>query len=152
FFPLPSISAIYSSAVLIIRSSLSTSHTLLIPQTSAFSFPTVSVISVAALRLAPISATGGFENPDDRSAAKAKMRLMLRAGAHEGHSKLVLGSMGCRAFRNPGKEVALCWREVLLEEEFAGSWWEALLFAVMDSRHRDGEVGNHGIFAEELEG
>lgn len=58
----------------------------------------------------------------------------------------VVGAMGCGAFGNPPLEVARCYREVLEEGEFNGAF-EAILFAVLDSR---GE-GNFSIFSHALQ-
>jgi uncharacterized protein (TIGR02452 family) len=68
--------------------------------------------------------------------------------AARGHSLLVLGALGCGAFRNPPREVARLWAEVLGEAEFAGGWWREIVFAVLDTRRE----GNLEVFEEVLEG
>jgi uncharacterized protein (TIGR02452 family) len=61
---------------------------------------------------------------------------------------LVLGALGCGAFRNPPEEVAICWLEVLQEEEFGGGWWDTIWFAIYDTRNE----GNFEVFEKILGG
>lgn len=102
----------------------------------------------------------GYKFAADREAMKGRMRVVLRVAAVNGHRRLVLGALGCGAFRNPRGEVVRCWREVLGEGEFAGGWWERVVFAVMDGGGwgageadvgRDGD-GNFGVFWRGLDG
>ena len=85
-----------------------------------------------------------FANPADRVLTKDKMRLCLRMAARKGHTMLVLGAIGCGAFRNPPQEIANCWLEVLGETEFAGGWFKEIWFAVYDKRRE----GNFEIFTD----
>lgn len=155
FYPLPSLSAIHSPSVLIIRDSTSAGHKLL--TLPALSLPVVSVISIAALRhpaLTPDDAA--FANPGQRAETKRKIRLALRVAARNGHTKIVLGALGCGVFANPPEDVARCFLEVLREVEFEGGWWEDVVFAVMDNA-RDGKggtggEGNFGVFWRALDG
>ncbi|KAL2022644.1 hypothetical protein VTK56DRAFT_4988 [Thermocarpiscus australiensis] len=89
-----------------------------------------------------------FADPAARALTKDKMRLCLRMAAARGHTMLVLGAMGCGAFRNPPKEVANCWLEVLSESEFAGGWFREIWFAVFDQRNE----GNFEIFKKLFDG
>lgn len=94
-----------------------------------------------------------FRHAADRDLTKAKMRLALRAAARAGsgsHELLVLGALGCGAFRNPPGEVARCWLEVLDgEAEFAGGrWFREIWFAVLDRRNE----GNFDVFERVLGG
>ncbi|KAJ3560579.1 hypothetical protein NPX13_g9254 [Xylaria arbuscula] len=137
--------AVYSPDVLVIRSSVKQGHELLPPMTPVTELPVVSVISVAAIRDPPICTldegafsddsqpSGGvFSNPSDRKLTQEKMRLALRIAAHNGHRFLVLGALGCGDCENPSDDVALCWAEVLDEDEFRGGWWQEIRFAVLD--------------------
>lgn len=89
-----------------------------------------------------------YTNPVARELMKGKMRLSLRMAAHRGHGLLVLGALGCGAFKNPKEEVAACWLEVLQEVEFQGGWWEEVWFAVYDRRNE----GNFEVFENVLGG
>jgi uncharacterized protein (TIGR02452 family) len=167
-YPLPTESGIYSPDVVIIREGFAKGHTLLVPKTAPADLPVVSVISVAALRR-PIVRTlrdylakehtsrQVFASTADREMTKSKMRITLRIAAKHNHSRLVLGALGCGAFKNPTAEVANCWLEVLTEPEFSGGWWEEVVFAVLDkgsdgdNAGRDRE-GNFMVFYDILDG
>lgn len=74
-----------------------------------------------------------------------------------GHTKLVLGALGCGVFANPPGDVARCFLEVLRETEFQGGWWQEVAFAVLDNV-KGGEEGgkegkgNFGVFYRGLHG
>ena len=155
YYPLPSLSVLYSPDVLIIRSATSAGHTLY--KQPACDLPVTSVISVAALRHPSLTSDGTrFAKADQRAETKKKIRVSLRVAASNGHTKLVLGALGCGVFNNPPKEVADCFLEVFRENEFQGGWWEEVVFAVMDNAKgdqggKDG-AGNYGMFHRVLDG
>lgn len=158
-YPFPSLSAIYSPSVVIIRDSMASGHNLLLPDIfdETIDLPAVSVISVAALRRPTLTEDKkGFNNEGQRAETKRKIRLTLRIAAHKGHRSLVLGALGCGVFANPPKEVANCFLEVLREKEFSGGWWEDVRFAVLDNaKGEDGGTngkGNFGVFWRVLDG
>ncbi|KAL1800131.1 hypothetical protein ACET3X_000473 [Alternaria dauci] len=155
-YPIPPLSAIYSPNVVIIREAMSKGHKLL-NHTPPLELPAVSVISVAALRHPELSDDGTeFKNPGVRSHTKKNIRLILRVAARHGHTKLVLGALGCGVFANPPRDVAKCFLEVFREPEFQGGWWEKIVFAVMDNVNGpDGGKtgkGNYGQFYQVLHG
>ncbi|KAF2252528.1 hypothetical protein BU26DRAFT_517132 [Trematosphaeria pertusa] len=156
YYPLPTLSAIFSPSVLLLRTSLSSGHTLLHPWDPVASLPITSVISVAGLRHPAVTSEGKFKDDVNRETTKSKIRLTLRVAAREGHRKLVLGALGCGVFGNPSGEVAECFLEVLREEEFQGGWWEDVVFAILDNVRgaeggKDGS-GNYGVFYRALDG
>ncbi|KAF4973170.1 hypothetical protein FSARC_468 [Fusarium sarcochroum] len=159
YYPWKQRMGLYTPDVVIIRSDPDSGHKLLVPRVQADGLPVVSVLSIAALRTPPVSTIventpGGpvsrpvFTHDSERELTKLKMRLCLRMAARRDHGLLVLGALGCGAFRNPPKEVALCWLEVLKEPEFRGGWWEEVWFAVFDRRNE----GNLEVFEEVLGG
>jgi uncharacterized protein (TIGR02452 family) len=157
YYPLPSLSAIYSPSVLILRDAMSRGHSLLIPAQQPADLPVTSIISVAALRYPKLTDDKmGYKNEGQRAETKRKIRLTLRVAAIKGHTKLVLGALGCGVFGNPPKEVADCFLEVFREKEFQGGWWKEVVFAIMDNVKgdqggKDG-VGNYGEFYRVLDG
>jgi uncharacterized protein (TIGR02452 family) len=156
YYPLASLTAIYSPSVIIIRDAMARGHALL-ASTKVVDLPVTSVISVAALRKPELTDDQKqFKNEGQRAETKRKIRLTLRVAAGNGHTKLVLGALGCGVFGNPPKEVAECFLEVLREKEFQGGWWEEVVFAIMDNVRgdqggKDG-VGNYGEFYRVLNG
>ncbi len=119
FYPILKFGGIYSPSVVVIRESLASGHALLDLQRPE-ELPVVSVVSVAAIRGPAVvvdDAGDGegqgeerYEFDKDRDTMKEKMRVVLRIVAINGHRRVVLGALGCGAFRNPKAEVMRCWR------------------------------------------
>lgn len=155
YYRLPSLSAIYTPNVVLIRNAMSAGHTLLTPTVLPKDLPVTSVISIAALRRPKLSDDKkSFCNEGTRAETKRKIRVVLRIAAVAGHTRLVLGALGCGVFANPPQDVARCFAEVLQEPEFKGGWWEAVTFAVLDNvvgGGKDGD-GNFGVFYRMLDG
>lgn len=158
FYPLPSLSVIYTPSVVILRAATSDGHTLY--TAPAPDLPVASVLSVAALRHPDIAVDPAgvetFGDAGQRAETKRKVRVSLRVAARQGHGKLVLGALGCGVFANPAEDVAACFLEVLRESEFQGGWWEEIVFAVLDNETggeggKDGN-GNFGRFYRVLHG
>jgi len=61
---------------------------------------------------------------------KMKIRIILIAGMKMGYKRIVLGALGCGAFINPSKTVAMAFKSVLEEEEFKGKFLE-IYFAIL---------------------
>ncbi|VUC22463.1 unnamed protein product [Clonostachys rosea] len=160
YYPWKQRMGLYSPDVVVIRSDMPSGHNLLVPDVAPTDLPIVSVLSIAAPRCPDVTRaseqtpTGGlvertvYADPGVRELMKDKMRLCLRMAAQRDHGLLVLGALGCGAFRNPPREVAHCWLEVLKEAEFEGGWWEEVWFAVYDRRNE----GNFEVFEEILGG
>jgi len=114
--------------------------------------PVVSVLSVAGIRRPEVKEGEGkrlvFAEAASRELTKDKMRLCLRMAGTQGHTMLVLGALGCGAFKNPPQEVAECWLAILEEVEFSGGWFKHIWFAVLDRKND----GNFPIFKRILDG
>ncbi|PSR77415.1 hypothetical protein BD289DRAFT_377780 [Coniella lustricola] len=127
-----SVAGIYSPGVAVFRDTLD-NGLVEMPKDQHF---VVSVITVAAPRHPRLIASGG---PDGRTATfaeksvledlRGKIRLVYRCAAHNGQTSLVLGALGCGAYRCPPAVVAREMREILEEAEFAG-WFEHVVFAI----------------------
>ena len=84
---------------------------------------------------------------------KNKIRTIFRIGLIHGHDSLVLGALGCGAFRNPPRHVARLFHEVMDEPEFKGKY-RRVIFAILDDHNAHQEhnpVGNFRPFAEEFD-
>lgn len=156
YYPIPEFGSIYSPRVVVIRESMARGHRLYrLDQPEKL--PIVSVVSVAA-QCEPRVVTDGenkerYAKAQDRETMKEKMRVILRTAAYNRHRRLVLGALGCGAFRNPRHDVADCWVEVFKEQEFSGGWWESVVFAVMgDADDNANGDGNFGVFYRKLHG
>ena len=83
---------------------------------------------------------------------KNKMRTILRIGLQKGHDSLVLGALGCGAFRNPPVHIAQLFHEVFEEKEFKNKF-RLISFAILDDHnsHRShNREGNFIPFAREF--
>ena len=171
-YPIQPRAGLYTRDVVVFRGSMSEGHKLMVPETALPNLPVVSALSVAGIRHPEVkpageeaggagsepTTSGGkqktgkgpfvFADPAARDLTKDKMRLSLRMAGANGHTMLVLGAIGCGAFRNPPEEVVKCWQEVLGEAEFAGGWFKEIWFAVYDRRNE----GNFEIFKEAFDG
>lgn len=156
YYPWTPLQGLYTRDVVIIRSSLSDGHAVLAPVVEPADLPVVSVVSIAAIRRPKLddaqALSGGkrkiYRDAEDRELTKKKMRLALRTAASKGHDCLVLGALGCGAFRNPVEEIADAWKQVLEDAEFAGGWWKEVWFAVLDPENE----GNFELFEKLLGG
>jgi uncharacterized protein (TIGR02452 family) len=106
----------------------------------------VSVVTVAAPRCPELTDDGlQFAEESRLDEFRDKVRLVLRCAAREGKTGLILGALGCGAYRCPPELVAREMKGVLMEEEFRG-WFEKVVFAV----YGKGPTGerNFGVFRE----
>lgn len=141
---------------MVFRSSSTTGHVL---YPTGRPYNNLAVISIAALRDPPQTNADppDFKFPDDKEFTLEKIRMLLRIAALEGHSRLVLGALGCGAFNNPREGVVRCFLQVFGEPEFRGGWWREVVFAVMDLEKDEAMKGvtgggNFGVFWRGLNG
>ena len=91
--------------------------------------------------------------PDLVEPVKNKIRTIFRIGLLHGHDSLVLGALGCGAFRNPPSHIAKLFHEVMEEPEFKNKY-KLLLFAILDdhnARLKHNPDGNYLPFVREFE-
>lgn len=124
-YPIPRYGGIFSPQVTIYREP-ETYRTMGIPKKC-------SVISVPGI-VRPKVDDFGMINPKDVSILKGKIRTILRIAITEGKFKLVLGALGCGAFKNPPRHVAMIFKEILGEEEFKHSF-EEICFAILEDNN-----------------
>ncbi|PKS11798.1 hypothetical protein jhhlp_001091 [Lomentospora prolificans] len=159
YYPFRQLTGLYSPDVVVIRGDYASGHQLYMadPNVKPEDLPVCSVLSVAAVcrpKVKMVFNTAAnvrelvYADNATRTLMKGKMRMSLRMAAARGHSLLVLGALGCGAFKNPPREVAQCWLDVLQEAEFAGGWWREIVFAVLDT-HKE---GNFDVFTKMLGG
>ncbi|KAJ5637852.1 hypothetical protein N7490_007731 [Penicillium lividum] len=143
YYPLSEFGAIWSPEVAVFRDEVN-SWCRVYEDSKIF---IVGVVSVAALRCPRLTEDKRyFAHPGDIRVVKDKMRQALRVLVKNDITHGVLGALGCGAFKNPTRETARIYKEVLNEPEWKGAF-EELVFAVLDtdSNPRRGE-GNHSIF------
>ncbi len=76
---------------------------------------------------------------------KNKIRTILRIAQDNGQRNLVLGALGCGAFRNPPKHVAELFRLVLCEDEFFHAF-QRITFAVKSDHNSNGSANFNAFF------
>lgn len=68
---------------------------------------------------------------DDEQKLQIKIRLILRTAVQKGHDMVVLGALGCGAWRNPASHVAQVFFNVMEESEFKFCKLKLVVFAIM---------------------
>ena len=132
-----SAAGIYSPGVVVFRDTLD-SDLAELPLEKRF---VVSVLTVAAPCLPALTSDGlSFAEESDLADLREKIKLVYRMAAHNGQTSLVLGAMGCGAYKCPPELVAREMRVILKSDEFTG-WFENVTFAV----HAGGKVGQRNL-------
>ncbi|KAF2104592.1 hypothetical protein NA57DRAFT_51410 [Rhizodiscina lignyota] len=146
FYPIPATSVLVSPDVFVFRTGFEDNFRIL-PWSECFF---IRIISVAAI-YKPRIQNGRFENHADRQLTATKVRETLRAAFHAGCNVLVLGALGCGAFKNPPRAIAEIFRDVLNESEFLVAF-ERIIFAILDSKKvtYGASTNNYEIFRQVL--
>ena len=111
----------------------------------------MSIIAVAGINR-PTLASPEQIIPELIEPVKNKMRTIFRIGLLHHHDSLVLGALGCGAFRNPPAHIARLFHEVMEEEEFKNKY-KLLVFAILDdhnARLKHNPKGNFLPFVKEF--
>ena len=115
-------------------------------------FKSLPIISVAPIRRPKLDESGeNYSFEQEKELMKEKMRNVLRIAAFWHHTDLCMGAFGVGpSFRNPVRQVALMWKDILfLEPEFQGLF-ENIVFAVETTAadHSKGGPTDHDTFKE----
>ena len=111
----------------------------------------LSFISVAGMNCPKIKDATHIAD-DLIEGTKNKMRTILRIGLRHGHDSLVLGALGCGAYRNPPSHIAKLFHEVFEEPEFKNKY-RLISFAILDDHNThqaQNPEGNYKPFADEF--
>ena len=100
---------------------------------------TVSFIAVPGVNRPDLDEKGRLV-PECVEAVKNKIRTIFRIGLIHGHDSLVLGALGCGAFKNPPAHIAELFHEVMNEKEFKNKY-RLLYFAILED-HNSGRAHN----------
>lgn len=113
----------------------------------------LSFITVAGMNRPDLTADGMIADHHVEP-IKNKIRTIFRIGLVHGHDSLVLGALGCGAFRNPPRHVARLFHEVMDELEFKNKY-RRIVFAILDDHNAHqshNPEGNYKPFADEFAG
>ena len=106
-------------------------------------FRSLPIISVAPVRRPKLDEGGcNYSFAQEKDLMKEKMKTILRIAAKNHHSDLCLGAFGVGpSFRNPIRQVAAMWKEILfMDAEFQGVF-SNIVFAIEKSA---GTSSNNG--------
>ncbi len=145
-YPLAPLEGVYSSQVTVFRTPESDCwQPMRHPYWTSF-------IAVPGLYM-PTLEDGALKDVD-RNVLRAKVELILQMASVNGHDSVVLGALGCGAFKCPPLDVARTFRECL--ERYDGVF-NKVVFAVMSTdddsyivRRHDGEDSNFATFLSVL--
>lgn len=146
FYPLGKREGLYSRDVSVFRT----------PEADGWKFLSqpykTSFIAVPGLYFPPLDSAGHLSQTD-RQVLSDKVKLILQIAAHNGHDAVVLGALGCGAWRSPASEVATVFKEVL--QEWATAFTK-IVFAILETdmdtyivRNRD-QTSNYTAFCDVL--
>ena len=115
-------------------------------------FKSLPIISVAPVRRPKLDESGeNYSFEQEKELMKEKMRTVLRIAAWYQHTDLCMGAFGVGpSFRNPVRQVALMWKDILFSEpEFQGVF-DNIVFAVeiTAADNSKGGPSDHDIFKE----
>jgi uncharacterized protein (TIGR02452 family) len=106
-------------------------------------FKDLPAISVAPVRRPKLDRAGsGYAFAEERAMMRERMQTVLRLAAANGHRDLCVGSFGVGpACRNPPRQVAEIWRELLFEDDEFKGLFKNVIFAFDTKRERDRGAG-----------
>ena len=139
YYPLAPYAGIYSPGVVVYRQEMRYGFAPFEDQNDWF---VLGVITIAGLRRPQLARPQGPDGEEElatpplRNMLHNKIRQILRIAVREGQEYLVLGALGCGAFRNPPGAVARAFKTVLEEPEWKGLFG-GIVFAVMAGNGRD---------------
>lgn len=142
--PIPPHGGIYSSDVLVFRTSDDT-YCQMLPEDKWWWTSGISVAGIAAPNLN--SEGTDYAHKEDRESTRERIRTILRIAGMEKRKNLVLGALGTGAFMNPPRAVAQLFKEVFESGEFKGRF-EGIWFAIIER----GSSDNFVVFKEILDG
>lgn len=111
----------------------------------------VGVISVPGMNRPELDTDGNIA-PHLIEGIKNKICTILNIGVLHHHDSLILGAIGCGAFRNPPAHIAKLFHEVI-EQEFK-KHFRRICFAIIDNHDSDGSnhpEGNYLPFYREFQ-
>ena len=92
-------------------------------------YATVGVLSCPAVRRPELVGSGCYLNKADAMLTAQKMELMLAAAVTHGYDVLLLGALGCGAYKNPPRHVAQLFAATLARY---GASFKQVRFAILD--------------------
>ncbi len=137
WYPMNENEVIYSPSLHVIRDK----QYNFLPENKQF---TTSLIAVPAI-CKPVLRKNAYANKSDLNLMRSKIESIFKIGLMHKHDSLVLGALGCGAYRNPSSEVSQLFSEMC--KKYKGSF-KKIGFAILVVKSTDTE--NLLQFREEL--
>ena len=116
-------------------------------------FKSLPVISVAPIRRPKLDTTGqDYSFAQEKELMKEKIRAVLRIAIAWGHRDVCVGSVGAGpGFRNPARQLARMWKDVLHSElEFEG-FFSSIVFAIEKKTYGQALESVYDVFKQEFD-
>jgi len=140
-YPIPPTGGIYSPCVVVFRNGPDDYQ-------GWGAFRDLPVISVAPVRRPKLDKSGSnYAFKEERELMRERMQTILRIAGYYGHQDLCLGSFGIGPlFRNPTRQAAELWRELLFQDPEFHGLFKHIIFAFDTKRRKAGTDGSREDF------
>lgn len=105
----------------------------------------VNFVAVAALNRPPLTASGEL-TAEMKTATENKIKTIFNIAILNGQKILILSAFGCGAFKNPPRDVANIFKDILKKRPYR-DYFEEVIFAIKPN-HRDVENLNFKTFED----
>lgn len=103
----------------------------------------VDIITMPGIKKPEI--VNGKLTEKDKKILKNKVSTILNLGALWGNDSLVLGALGCGAYKTPSSEMAEIFKEVIFSEDYKGLF-KKIVFAILEDKNSKHEYNPEGNF------
>lgn len=103
----------------------------------------VDIITMPGIKKPEI--VNGKLTEKDKKILKNKVSTILNLGALWGNDSLVLGALGCGAYKTPSSEMAEIFKEVIFSEDYKGLF-KKIVFAIIEDKNSKHEYNPEGNF------
>lgn len=147
-YPLPNYACIYSPNVYFFRCGQKVNHELTPSAIRPWDIlddkdcRSISCIAMPALRRPELTGEGMLTK-EDEEITKEKLRGIMKVALIHGHDSVILGAMGCGAFRNPPKHIAKIMHEIIYQYS---DCFKKIVIPILDYNGSN----NFEIFREEM--
>ena len=126
FYPIRDDEAVYSPCVVVMKASEAQGFARL-----AEPLPTLDFVACPAIRHPQLAEGGDTLRDEDVTRLEIKVETVLQVAYKKGHGALVIGAMGCGAWRNPPSHVAQIMRRVI--ERYPGAFADIHIAVLRDA-------------------
>ena len=137
FYPMQEFGAVYTSGITVFRQTEANGYAFM--KNPLYN---VCAIAMAAYRNPELTKENMLEKKYAVNTHK-KIENIFAIGYHHNHDCLILSALGCGAFKNPPKHVALLFKSVIYQ--YAG-YFKTIYFAIVDDHNTGNRINPNGNF------